>query len=76
MSYYLCGYMSSLQKNEEEEEQKKKKQFGAPCGKTATFIWSHLRASYILSTEVKILSRNDDIFSPVLKIKLARNVTK
>lgn len=58
------------------KKNRKKKQFGAPCGKTATFIWSHLRASYILSTEVKILSRNDDIFSPVLKIKLARNVTK
>lgn len=58
------------------KKNRKKKQFGAPGGKTATFIWSHLRASYILSTEVKILSRNDDIFSLVLKIKLARNVTK
>lgn len=29
MSYYLCGYMSSLQKNEEEEEQKKKTIWGS-----------------------------------------------
>lgn len=33
MSYYLCGYMSSLQKNEEEEEQKKTNNLGLPAVK-------------------------------------------
>ena len=37
ISYYLCGYMSSLQKNEW-RRRTENKQFGAPCGKTATFI--------------------------------------